>query len=63
VWSFGNNIVESNYGEQCDGTDLAGYDCTTITGGFNGGTLTCSDNCMFDTSACTQGSGGGSGGS
>jgi len=53
VWSFGNNIVESNYGEQCDGTDLAGYDCTTITGGFNGGTLTCSDNCMFDTSACT----------
>ncbi len=39
-------------GEQCDGTDLAGYNCVTIDMGFSGGTLACADDCTFDFSAC-----------
>jgi hypothetical protein len=37
-------------GEQCDGADLGGFGCTNI--GFASGTLGCSANCRFDTSAC-----------
>jgi hypothetical protein len=44
-----DNIKEA--GEQCDGTDLDGKDCTTF--GFTGGTLSCTGSCTFDTSACT----------
>jgi hypothetical protein len=43
-------------GEQCDGIDLAGADCTTL--GFTGGTLACDGSCFFDLSACTAGGGG-----
>jgi hypothetical protein len=39
--------------EECDGTALGGEDCTTVPGGFTGGTLACSPTCMFDTSGCT----------
>ena len=48
-----NGIRE--FPEQCDGDDLGGHDCTTIPGGFTGGTLSCSQptGCMFDTSGCT----------
>ncbi len=38
-------------GEECDGTDLGGADCTSQ--GFDEGTLGCTPECMFDTSACT----------
>ncbi|MBI5508748.1 MAG: hypothetical protein HY903_08335 [Deltaproteobacteria bacterium] len=37
--------------EQCDGTDVAGRSCTSV--GYEGGTLGCSSDCLFDTSACT----------
>jgi len=48
----GNRVVE--YPEVCDGTNLAGDDCTTVGGGFTGGTLACSSACDdFDTSGCT----------
>ena len=44
----GNGIVES--GEQCDGENLNGQTC--VTQGFDGGKLTCSAECTFDTSGC-----------
>lgn len=46
----GNNIKES--GEVCDGTDLAGETCSSLTIGFIG-TLTCSSDCLnYDPSMC-----------
>ncbi len=39
--------------EECDGTNLAGMQCDSW-GIFTGGTLSCSDTCMFDTSLCTE---------
>lgn len=39
-------------GEECDGTDLAGYNCVTLGPDFTGGTLACAADCTFDTSAC-----------
>jgi MYXO-CTERM domain-containing protein len=39
-------------GEQCDGADLGGASC--MSQGFDGGTLLCTDTCMFDTSKCTN---------
>jgi len=41
--------------EQCDGSNLRGFFCTHF--GFNGGTLGCSAQCQFDTSACYHGTG------
>jgi len=49
----GNDLVEE--GESCDGASLDGMSCTTLPGDFTGGTLTCADNCTFDTSECTSG--------
>lgn len=40
-------------GEQCDGIDLGGEDCTTL--GFSSGTLACDVSCGFDTSGCDAG--------
>lgn len=37
--------------EVCDGTDLGGAICQDL--GFYGGTLACTANCTFETSACT----------
>lgn len=39
-------------GEQCDGGDLAGYNCVTLGMGFTGGTLACADDCTFELSGC-----------
>lgn len=48
-------------GEQCDGDDLQGFDCTSL--GLAGGTLACDPvTCTFDTSMCMSDSGGGTGG-
>ena len=56
----GDGIV--NEGEECDGDNLAGQMCTTIPGGFTGGTLKCypagsnsegQEACTFDNSSCT----------
>ena len=46
----GNGRVDA--GEQCDGADLDGNDCTTVPGDFGGGRLRCADGCRFDTSEC-----------
>jgi cysteine-rich repeat protein len=38
-------------GEDCDGANLAGNDCSTV--GFQTGTLACAASCAFDTSGCS----------
>jgi len=48
----GNGSVDA--GEECDGGNVGGADCTTLGLGFTGGQLAC-DGCSFDTSACTAG--------
>jgi|GEM_PF-1088051 len=49
----GNGTRES--GEECDGSDLAGQNCTNISGGFTGGGLSCNAGCTLNTSACVNG--------
>ena len=44
----GNGIAES--GEQCDGADLTGQTCQSF--GFSSGSLSCTLQCAFNTSAC-----------
>ncbi|MCA9704590.1 MAG: hypothetical protein KDK70_01935 [Myxococcales bacterium] len=45
-------------GEQCDGADLQGFDCTSL--GLGGGVLTCDPvMCIFDVSGCGMGCGNG----
>ena len=39
--------------EECDGNNLNGQSCLTISGGFGGGSLACDLNCGFDTGGCT----------
>lgn len=48
VPACGNNLIEGT--EECDGTNLAEQTC--ITKGFASGTLTCKEDCTFDTTAC-----------
>jgi len=45
----GNGLVENL--EQCDSTELSGIKCESW--GFDGGTLSCTAACTFDTSGCT----------
>lgn len=45
----GNSIAEE--GEQCDGPDLRGEDCTSF--GYSSGTLTCTPTCELDPRKCT----------
>lgn len=44
----GDEVAEDD--EACDGTDLLDQSCATQ--GFDSGTLTCTPECTFDTSAC-----------
>ncbi|TSC95632.1 MAG: hypothetical protein Athens101410_388 [Parcubacteria group bacterium Athens1014_10] len=50
----GNGLLET--GEQCDGSLLGGATC--LSRGFTAGTLGCSSNCTFNTSACMTAGGG-----
>jgi len=54
VGRCGDSVVQGTYGEQCDGANLNGMTCASL--GFNGGTLLCQTNCLFNLSGC-QGSG------
>lgn len=50
----GDGII--NNGEACDGSNLNGKSCETLSGSsFTGGTLSCSSSCTFNTSSCTSG--------
>jgi cysteine-rich repeat protein len=44
----GNALLDA--GEQCDGQNLGGQDCTDL--GFGSGTLSCNPNCTFDADGC-----------
>ncbi|MCA9709817.1 MAG: hypothetical protein KDK70_28515 [Myxococcales bacterium] len=58
VGNCGNGIIDP--GEQCDGSDLQGFDCSSL--GLSGGTLACDgEMCTFDTSMCSSTTGGTSG--
>jgi hypothetical protein len=48
----GNGVLDP--GEQCDGTNLDGETCASVTGGsLPNGDLVCNRACMFDGSVCT----------
>ncbi|HDZ54483.1 hypothetical protein LCGC14_0103030 [marine sediment metagenome] len=57
VEDCGNDVKGGD--EQCDGSDLNGETC--VSRGFTGGTLSCNDNCTFNTFGCSSGGGGGGG--
>jgi len=60
----GNGVMDA--GESCDGFDLGGQTCASVTfGGLPNGFLLCSPFCSFDITFCTAGDGGvgGAGGS
>jgi hypothetical protein len=46
----GNNTIDA--GEQCDGNNLNGQDCTDF--GFTGGTLSCNQDCTLSTLSCAN---------
>ncbi|MEZ4453337.1 MAG: lamin tail domain-containing protein [Nannocystaceae bacterium] len=46
----GDGVVDP--GESCDGDDLDGMTCQTVSNSFGGGVLACNDACGFDTSQC-----------
>ncbi len=46
----GDGVVQSNYGEVCDGVNLMNTSCQDV--GLGGGTLKCKNNCRFDASEC-----------
>ena len=48
----GNGIIDE--GEDCDGDNLGDNECADV-GDFTGGTLSCADDCSFDTSECSAG--------
>lgn len=51
VDNCGDNAVDD--GETCDGTDLAGKQCSDLDAAYIGGTLACAANCgSFDASGC-----------
>jgi len=47
----GDEVTTTPY-EQCDGPDLGGLDCLGL--GFDGGALSCADDCTPDTAGCTM---------
>jgi cysteine-rich repeat protein len=46
----GDDAIDPDEGEECDGTNLNSNTCVTL--GAAGGTLACGEDCRFDTSLC-----------
>jgi len=46
----GDDVADSNFGEQCDGDDLGGGTCATYN--LDGGPLTCDASCMHVRTSC-----------
>ena len=46
----GDDVIQTTFGEQCEGDDLAAETCETL--GLGAGTLGCNAACRYDTSAC-----------
>jgi hypothetical protein len=47
----GNGVL--NVGEECDFGTTGGKQCTSIPGGYSGGTLACAAGCVLNSSGCT----------
>lgn len=47
----GNGVVDEQT-EECDGTDLFGFDCSSAAGSPGTGVLACGSDCKFDLSGC-----------
>ena len=45
-----DDVIQTAFGEQCEGDDLAAETCETL--GLGAGTLGCNAACRYDTSAC-----------
>lgn len=52
VPTCGDGAQTVDPGEQCDGSNLDGQSCVSL--GFDGGSLSCTSSCTFNTSSCTQ---------
>lgn len=48
----GNFVIQTDFGEQCDKTNLNGQTC--VSRGFVSGDLSCNSKCKFDTSKCMR---------
>lgn len=49
----GNGVIET--GEDCDGANVGGKTCTSVSSGFvQGGTLACGPDCKFDMTDCRR---------
>jgi len=46
----GDDVIQTTFGEQCEGDDLAAETCETL--GLGAGNLGCNAACRYDTSAC-----------
>lgn len=46
----GDSVIQAQYGETCDNGNLNGQTCETL--GYYGGTLSCSNDCTFNTQNC-----------
>ncbi|MBN2723213.1 MAG: CAP domain-containing protein [Deltaproteobacteria bacterium] len=46
----GDGVIQDTWGEECDGNSLGSNTC--ISEGFMGGSISCSNTCTLDTSAC-----------
>ncbi len=53
----GDDTVNANEGEECDGIQLSGQSCQSL--GFTGGVITCGADCMLDVSQCVTTCGNG----
>lgn len=47
----GNGMIDE--GEECDGSELGGAECTDVNPAYTDGTLACGASCTFDASGCT----------
>ena len=46
----GDGIIQTNFGEDCDGENLAGQDCESLERGS--GVVACNSSCRWDFSGC-----------
>jgi len=50
VGRCGDNVIQEEYGELCDGSNLASVTCVSL--GYNAGTLTCTNECAHELADC-----------
>lgn len=48
----GDGVIQSTYGEECEGTELQGESCEHL--GYYGGLLRCGEDCRLDVTPCAE---------